>query len=286
MTAILPDVFVRPDLGPRATISHGVGVRDSAPDVGTVHLHLEKADSLSALVHVGDLSLRNASPDQIIKSLSSMECIGGGDESSGDDDAAASEFDVRERISEGRGSIGCVWHVFHPADADKIRDYLNKLTNEDRRKKLDPSHDPLHNPGSSGGTNSRAVYLDAAKRRALKEDYGVEPFTVHQFAGEALFFPAGSPRQAKHLESCVSVNVDFASPESLPRMFHLVQAMRAMPASQELSEDKLQIKNIVFHAVKSALAVLKDEEAGEGSNGVDVDKIKAEDDKEEVKKEN
>ena len=62
--------------------------------------------------------------------------------------------------------------------------------------------------------------------------------------------------------------------------------MRAMPASQELSEDKLQIKNIVFHAVKSALAVLKDEEAGEGSNGVDVDKIKAEDDKEEVKKEN
>ena len=49
MTAILPDVFVRPDLGPRATISHGVGVRDSAPDVGTVHLHVEKADSLSAL---------------------------------------------------------------------------------------------------------------------------------------------------------------------------------------------------------------------------------------------
>ena len=49
MTAILPDVFVRPDLGPRATISHGVGVRGSAPDVGTVHLHLEKADSLSAL---------------------------------------------------------------------------------------------------------------------------------------------------------------------------------------------------------------------------------------------
>ena len=49
MTAILPDVFVRPDLGPRATISHGVGVRDSAPDIGTVHLHVEKADSLSAL---------------------------------------------------------------------------------------------------------------------------------------------------------------------------------------------------------------------------------------------
>ena len=69
------------------------------------------------------------------------------------------------------------------------------MTNEDRRKKLDPSHDPLHNPGSNNGTNSRAVYLDAERRRALKEDYGVEPFTVHQFMGEALFIPAGSPRQ-------------------------------------------------------------------------------------------
>ena len=71
-----------------------------------------------------------------------------------------------------------------------------RLTNEERRKKLDPSHDPLHNPGWAGnGTNSRAVYLDAEKRRVLKEDYGVEAFTVHQFMGEALFIPAGSPRQ-------------------------------------------------------------------------------------------
>ena len=85
----------------------------------------------------------------------------------------------------------------------------------------------------------------------------------------------------KHLESCVSVNVDFASPESLPRMFHLVQSMRSMPPSQELSEDKLQIKNIVFHAVKSALAVLGKKKK-ETTNGVEV---KAED-KDTVKREN
>ena len=99
--------------------------------------------------------------------------------------------------------------------------------------------------------------------------------------------------QVKHLESCVSVNVDFASPESLPRMFHLVQAMRAMPSSQELSEDKLQIKNIVFHAVKSALAVLKEGPEQNKSNGVAaadaaseaVMKVKAEDDKDKIKKE-
>ena len=76
-------------------------------------------------MHVGDLSLRNASPAQILKSLSSMDCVG--DVENNDDDSAASnEFDVRERISEAKGKIGCVWHVFHPADADKIRDYLNR----------------------------------------------------------------------------------------------------------------------------------------------------------------
>ena len=83
-------------------------------------------------MHVGDLSLRNASPAQILKSLSSMECIENNDvennEDSHDDDAGSNnnEFDVRQRISEGKGKIGCVWHVFHPADADKIRDYLNR----------------------------------------------------------------------------------------------------------------------------------------------------------------
>ena len=77
-------------------------------------------------VHVGDLSLRNASPAQILKSLSSMECISDVDENDDDGGAASNEFDVRQRISEGKGKIGCVWHVFHPADADKIRDYLNR----------------------------------------------------------------------------------------------------------------------------------------------------------------
>ena len=81
---------------------------------------------------MGDLSLRNASPAQILKSLSSMECIVNdveNNEDNHDDDDAGSdnnEFDVRQRISEGKGKIGCVWHVFHPADADKIRDYLNR----------------------------------------------------------------------------------------------------------------------------------------------------------------
>ena len=85
--------------------------------------------------------------------------------------------------------------IIHLQQLNNFKSPALRLTNEDRRKKLDPSHDPLHNPGSSNGTNSRAVYLDAERRRALREDYGVEPFTVHQFVGEALFIPAGSPRQ-------------------------------------------------------------------------------------------
>ncbi len=171
LTAVLPEVFVRPDLGPRMQVAYGIGVKDSAPDAGTISLTVERADSISMLVHVGD-TLSSAKPAQVIKSLESMDC--------GVDDA------LRDRIVKRRETVACVWHVFHPSDADKIRDFLNGQSNEERRKKVDTRFDPVHCEG---------VYLNAKKRRALKEKYGVEPFTIHQFLGETVFIPAGAPRQ-------------------------------------------------------------------------------------------
>jgi lysine-specific demethylase 3 len=173
MTVVLPDVFVRPDLGPRACISYGLGVKECAPDVGTVLLHVERSDSFALLVHTGD-TLSMTKPVVVAKSLDAMDCSVSGDDA------------LRDRILKRKEFPGCVWHIFHPSDADKVRDYMNRCTNEDRRKKLDVSFDPLHEGNA---------YLDAAKRKVLKEEYGVEPFTVHQFHGEAVFIPAGAPRQ-------------------------------------------------------------------------------------------
>lgn len=46
------------------------------------------------------------------------------------------------------------------------------------------------------------------------------------------------------------------SPENVSHCFHLTQEFRALSESHMNREDKLQIKNIIYHAVKDSLTVL------------------------------
>ncbi len=54
----------------------------------------------------------------------------------------------------------------------------------------------------------------------------------------------------------MSMSVDFSAPESISHCYQLTQMARQLPASQELDEERLQAKNLVFHSVKKALAVI------------------------------
>jgi lysine-specific demethylase 3 len=49
---------------------------------------------------------------------------------------------------------------------------------------------------------------------------------------------------------------DFVSPENVSHCFHLTQEFRDLSDTHTNHEDKLQIKNIMYHAVKDSLAVL------------------------------
>jgi len=49
---------------------------------------------------------------------------------------------------------------------------------------------------------------------------------------------------------------DFVSPENVSHCFHLTQEFRALSDTHTNHEDKLQIKNIIYHAVKDSLTVL------------------------------
>lgn len=46
------------------------------------------------------------------------------------------------------------------------------------------------------------------------------------------------------------------SPENVSHCFHLTQEFRALSDTHTNHEDKLQIKNIIYHAVKDSLTVL------------------------------
>jgi len=84
----------------------------------------------------------------------------------------------------------------------------------------------------------------------------INRYAIVQCLGDAVFVPAGAPHQVRNLHNCIKVAEDFVSPENVSHCFHLTQEFRALSDTHTNHEDKLQIKNIIYHAVKDSLTVL------------------------------
>ena len=61
----------------------------------------------------------------------------------------------------------------------------------------------------------------------------------------------------KHILSCVSLSSDFVSPENASHSFYLTRQMRYLSEQQIPAEDKIQIKNLIYHSVKNALSTIE-----------------------------
>lgn len=59
------------------------------------------------------------------------------------------------------------------------------------------------------------------------------------------------------MHSCIKIAEDFVSPENVSHCFHLTEEFRNLTETHSNHEDKLQIKNIIYHAVKDAVSVLQ-----------------------------
>ncbi|XP_023559140.1 lysine-specific demethylase 3B [Octodon degus] len=67
--------------------------------------------------------------------------------------------------------------------------------------------------------------------------------------------------QVHNLYSCIKVAEDFVSPEHVKHCFRLTQEFRHLSNTHTNHEDKLQVKNIIYHAVKDAVGTLKAHES-------------------------
>ena len=230
----LPDCFVRPDLGPKMYSAYGSCAH---PDKGTTNLHLDISDAVNVMIFVGvPKESHKTEKDYLQEMLSAVES-GGCDEL------------MKKRVREKGVKVGALWHIYNARDADKIRDLLNKVAIE-RGETLEPHHDPIHD---------QSWYLDEKLRNRLLKEYGVEGYAITQCLGDAIFIPAGAPHQVRNLNSCIKVAGDFVSPENVSHCFHLTQEFRQLSDTHTNHEDKLQIKNIIYHAVKDALSVLRNQ---------------------------
>ncbi|XP_035983264.1 lysine-specific demethylase 3B isoform X2 [Fundulus heteroclitus] len=234
----LPNFFVRPDLGPKMYNAYGL-ISTEDRKVGTTNLHLDVSDAVNVMVYVG-IPHGEENQEQEAENSGYQEVM-----------TTIEEGDVDEmtkrRVHEGKEKPGALWHIYAAKDAEKIRELLRKV-GEEQGQENPPDHDPIHD---------QSWYLDQGLRRRLYEEYGVQGWAIVQFLGDAVFIPAGAPHQVHNLYSCIKVAEDFVSPEHVRHCFRLTQEFRHLSTTHTNHEDKLQVKNIIYHAVKDAVGTLK-----------------------------
>ncbi|XP_045698001.1 probable JmjC domain-containing histone demethylation protein 2C isoform X3 [Phyllostomus hastatus] len=226
----LPGFFVRPDLGPRLCSAYGVAAAKDH-DIGTTNLHVEVSDVVNILVYVG-IAKGNGilSKAGILKKFEEEDL----------DDI------LRKRLKDSSEIPGALWHIYSVKDVDKIREFLQKISKE-QGLEVPQEHDPIRD---------QSWYVNKKLRQRLFEEYGVRTCTLVQFLGDAIILPAGTLHQVQNFHSCIQVTEDFVSPEHLVQSFHLTQELRLL--KDEINyDDKLQVKNILYHAVKETVRALK-----------------------------
>lgn len=223
----LPKSFgLIPDLGPKMYTAYGM----ASDKMGTTNLHLDISDAVNIMVHVASFKPKKEEEDHQQKVIEALK------------DAGVESNQIK-RLENKKEKAGAIWHIYDARDADKIRNLLNRELLE-RKIKLKPHHDPIHD---------QSFYLDKRLRQRLKDTEGVEGYTILQCHGDAIFIPAGAPHQVRNLSSCIKVAEDFVSPENVAHCFNLTEEFRQLSDTHDNHEDKLQIKNIIYHTVKDAI---------------------------------
>uniref|UniRef100_A0A3Q2HH39 Lysine-specific demethylase n=2 Tax=Equus caballus TaxID=9796 RepID=A0A3Q2HH39_HORSE len=233
----LPNYFVRPDLGPKMYNAYGL-ITPEDRKYGTTNLHLDVSDAANVMVYVGIPKGQSDQEEEVLKTIQ---------------DGDSDELTIK-RFIEGREKPGALWHIYAAKDTEKIREFLKKVS-EEQGQENPADHDPIHD---------QSWYLDRSLRKRLHQEYGVQGWAIVQFLGDVVFIPAGAPHQVHNLYSCIKVAEDFVSPEHVKHCFWLTQEFRYLSQTHTNHEDKLQVKNVIYHAVKDAVAVLKASESSFG----------------------
>lgn len=229
----LPNFFLKPDLGPKMYVAYSSA---QTPKAGTTNLHVDISDALNVMLYVGqDQSTKQSinkieEDDDMIRILRSINC----------DELQINRYRKGEKI-------GAIWHLFLPQHSDRIRAFLTMIDIENGIQPL-PGHDPIHD---------QSHYINTELLARLKDECDVDSFTVIQYLGDAVFIPAGAPHQVRNINSCIKVAMDFVTPQGVKQCLLLTEQFRKLSNTHSNHEDKLQIKNILYHSMKNCLSVFK-----------------------------
>nr|CAH8822415.1 unnamed protein product [Trichobilharzia regenti] len=268
LAARLASFFVCPDLGPKLYVAYGT-VGSNA--VSTTNLHVDIADAVNVMLCVGQPI--DSSKDMLTNAenvLNTLKC------SRVDNSYLDRTVSWLNRLKSCHNNNnnnnrefgfddvpGALWHIFLPEDSVVLREFLSRVSEEETGSPVESGSDPIHD---------QLFYLDQSLLDRLYDYAGIQPCTIVQFLGDAVFIPAGAAHQVRNLNSCIKTAVDFVSPEHLPQCFQLLEEFRQLSPNHLNREDKLQIKNMLFHGIKDALSVLLT--TNSNSNGSNENEVK------------
>ncbi|XP_057797479.1 E3 ubiquitin-protein ligase JMJ24-like [Salvia miltiorrhiza] len=288
VAAKLPHYSLQNDVGPKIFISYG-NVEEIGEGDSRNNLHLNMRDMVFLLVHSFEAKLKGPQSTNIdiqntviqsdTKELHSDSEIRLNSDvlpkssPDGVDSAADAHSDNSEKnddkgieessIVEGNGvsdskirssgnvlekvQAGAHWDIFRHEDIPKLMEYVS-LHWADLGKADDINDNSVSRPLYDG-----VVYLNRHHKSRLKEEFCVEPWSFEQHLGEAVFIPAGSPFQVRHLQSSVQLGLDFLSPESLAESMRLSEEIRGLPNDHDLKLQILEVGKISLYAASSAI---------------------------------
>merc|ERR1711871_1703428 len=222
-----PRQYVPPDLGPKMYNAYGGhaswrGMDPTTVKGGHTNLHCDVSDAVNVMVDVGFDDGENDSDEE-------------GEGHLLDDD----------ELGPLAHQHGAIWDIYRWEDTDAILRLLHAVA---RERDVEITNNPIHD---------QLFYLDDHLRGRLRDQYGVRGWRFVQRRGDAVFIPAGCPHQVRNLSSCVKVALDFVSPENAHRCVTLTEQFAKLPRGHHLSEDKLQVKTMLLHALSHISTALR-----------------------------
>ncbi|XP_004308619.1 PREDICTED: lysine-specific demethylase JMJ25-like [Fragaria vesca subsp. vesca] len=245
LTCHLPKSAVKPDLGPKTYIAYGVAQELGHGDSVT-KLHCDMSDAVNILTHATEVTLK---PKQLAAIQELKRKHREQDQKEIFGNFGPKRLTCNEDIDDA-GEGGALWDIFRVQDVPKLEQYIKKHCREFRHIQCRPLKQVVH------PIHDQTIYLTVEHKRNLKAECGIEPWTFIQKLGDAVFIPAGCPHQVRNLKSCIKVAVDFVSPETVGQCFRLTEEFRTLPPDHRASEDKLEVKKMIVHAVSDAVKVI------------------------------
>ena len=181
----------------------------------------------------------------------------------------------------GDESPGAVWHVFRREHEGHIARYLSEnlpvlahppdgdRRNHHNREHRDSANDKRRALAARLPLHDGRCFLSSNEIDELGRESGgaVKPWVIRQARGEAVMVPTGCARQTRNVKSCVSLAVDFASPESAVAALRVGESMRELPVThaERTRGEGVHARTTVLHAAHAAVTRL---EAGDEAGSI------------------